>query len=161
MFTVIVSTSCYIHFISYALTLASFCVIGLYRRRLSSCIMPWVWGGVSLDVGSISCVVGGVAGGVGWSVCRSIGCRVRWSISCSIGSGIYRLHHFIFTSSLFSHWLKGTLPATSLVRMFRSTPGIRTCHGSTVSRDSFFDLGSGDADVGLKTSYRRRIFKVV
>jgi hypothetical protein len=40
MFTVVVSTSCYLHFVSYALTLASFCVIGLYWRRLSSCIMP-------------------------------------------------------------------------------------------------------------------------
>jgi hypothetical protein len=72
MFTIVVSTSCYLHFISYALTLASFCAIGLYWRRLSSCIMPGVWGGIALDVGSISCVVGNVAGSVGWSVCWSI-----------------------------------------------------------------------------------------
>jgi hypothetical protein len=31
-----------------------------------------------------------------------------------------------------------------LARMFRSTPGIRTCRGSTVSRASFFDLGNGE-----------------
>jgi hypothetical protein len=98
------------------LTLASFYTIGLYLWRLSSCIMPWVWGGISLDIGSVSCVVGDV--GVGWSVCRSIGCRVSWSVSCSIGSGVDQLHHFIFTSSLFSHWLQGTLAATSLARMF-------------------------------------------
>jgi hypothetical protein len=30
MFTIIISTSCYLHFISYALTLASFSTIGLY-----------------------------------------------------------------------------------------------------------------------------------
>jgi hypothetical protein len=30
MFTIVVSTSCYLHFISYALMLASFCAIGLY-----------------------------------------------------------------------------------------------------------------------------------
>jgi hypothetical protein len=30
VFAIIVSTSCYLHFISYALTLASFYVIGLY-----------------------------------------------------------------------------------------------------------------------------------
>jgi hypothetical protein len=30
MFTIVVSTSCYLHFVSYALTLASFCAIGLY-----------------------------------------------------------------------------------------------------------------------------------
>jgi hypothetical protein len=161
MFTVIVSTLCYLHFVSYVLTLACFCAIGLYRRRLSSCIMPWVWGGVSLDVGSISCVVGDVADSVGWSICQSIGYRVSWSINCSIGSVIDRLNHFIFTSSLFSHWLKGTLSATSLARMFRSTPGIKTCRGSTVSRASFFDLGNGDADVGLKASYHWRIFEVV
>jgi hypothetical protein len=161
MFMIVVSTSCYLHFISYALTLASFCVISLYWRRLSSCIRPWVWGGVSLDVGSISCVVGDVAGGVGWSVCRSISCRVGWSISCSVGSGIDRLHYFVFTSPLFSHRLKGTLAETSLARTFRSAPGIGTCCGSAIPKTSFFDLGSGDTDVGLKTSYCRRIFEVV
>jgi hypothetical protein len=65
MFTIIVITSCYLHFISYALTLASFYAIGLYWRRLSSCIMPWVWGGISPNVGSISCVVGDVVDGIG------------------------------------------------------------------------------------------------
>jgi hypothetical protein len=43
VFTIIVSTSCYLHFVSYALMLASFYAIGLYWRRLSSCIMPGVW----------------------------------------------------------------------------------------------------------------------
>jgi hypothetical protein len=161
LFTIVVSTSCYLHFVSYALTLASFCLIGLYWRRLISCIMPWVWGGVSLDVGSVSCIVGDVTGGVGWSVCQSISCRVGWSISYNIGSRIDRLHHFVFTSSLFSHQLKGTLAAASLARTFRSAPGIRTCCGSTISRTSFFDLGGSDADVSLKTSYRRKIFEVV
>jgi hypothetical protein len=28
------------------------------------------------------------------------------------------LHHFVFTSSLFSHRLKGTMATASLVRMF-------------------------------------------
>jgi hypothetical protein len=153
MFTVVVSTSCYLHFVSYAVMLASFCAIGLYWRRLSSCIMPGVWGSVSLDVGSISCIVGDVAGGIGWSVCRSIGCRLGWGISCSVGSGIDRLHYFIFTLSLFSYRLKGTLAAASLARMFRSAPGVGTCYGSAVSRTCFFDLSGGDADVGLKTSY--------
>jgi hypothetical protein len=30
MFTIIISMSCYLHFISYTLTLVSFCAIGLY-----------------------------------------------------------------------------------------------------------------------------------
>jgi hypothetical protein len=72
VFTIVVSTSCYLHFISYAVTLTSFCMIGLYWRRLSSCIMPGVWGSVSMDVGSVSCVVDHIAGGIGWSVCWSI-----------------------------------------------------------------------------------------
>jgi hypothetical protein len=114
-----------------------------------------------LDVGNVSSVVGDVASGVGWSVYQSISCGISWNISCSIGSGVDRLHHFIFTSSLFSHRLKGSLAATSLVRMFRSAPGIGTCRGSTISRTSFFNLGSGDEDVSLKTSYRWRIFEVV
>jgi hypothetical protein len=70
--TVVVSTSCYLHFISYAMTLSSFYPIGLDWRRLSSCIVSWVQGGVSLNVGSIGCIVVNIAGGVGWSVCRSI-----------------------------------------------------------------------------------------
>jgi hypothetical protein len=53
MLTVVVSTLCYLHFISYAVTLAPFCPIGLDYRRLSSCIVPWVWCSVSLNVGSI------------------------------------------------------------------------------------------------------------
>jgi hypothetical protein len=65
VFTVVVSTSCYLHFISYAVTLAPFCPIGLDWRRLSSCIVSWVRGGVSLNVGSTGCVVVDVAGGVG------------------------------------------------------------------------------------------------
>jgi hypothetical protein len=45
--------------------------------------------------------------------------------------------------------------------MFRSAPGIRNCHGPTVSRASFFNLGRGDVNVRLKTSDHRRIFEVV
>jgi hypothetical protein len=114
-----------------------------------------------LDVGSISCIVGDVAGGIGWSICRSISCGVSWSISCSIGSGVDWLHQFISTSFLFSHRLKGTLATTSLARMFRSTPGVGICRRPTISGTSFFNLGGGDTNISLKTSYRRRIFEVV
>jgi hypothetical protein len=48
-----------------------------------------------------------------------------------------------------------------LVGTFRSTPGVGTCCGSTVSRTSLFDLGGGDTNVGVKMSDRRRIFEVV
>jgi hypothetical protein len=123
--------------------------------------VSWICDGVSLKVGNISCVVGDVTNGVGWSVCRAIGCRVSWSISYTIGSGVDRLQDFIFTSFLFSQRLKGTLAAVSVARMFRSAPRVRTCCGSIISRASFFDLGSGDANVSLKTSDHRRIFEVV
>jgi hypothetical protein len=39
MFTIIISTSCYLHFVSYTLTLASLCLVNLYWRRFSSCIL--------------------------------------------------------------------------------------------------------------------------
>jgi hypothetical protein len=116
MFAVVVSMSCYLHFISYVVALASFYTIGLDWRRLSSCIVSWVWSGVPLDVGSVGCVVDDVDSGRG--VCRGISYGVSWSISCSISNGIDWLHYFVFTSSLFGHWLEGTLAATSLARMF-------------------------------------------
>jgi hypothetical protein len=40
VFSIIISRSCYLHFISYMLMLASFCAVNLYWRRLSSCICP-------------------------------------------------------------------------------------------------------------------------
>jgi hypothetical protein len=106
VFTIIVSSLSYLHFVSYAVTLASFYTIGLDWRRLSSCIVSWVWSGVSLDVGSVGCIVNGIASNIGQSVCWSISRRVGWSISCSVGSRVDRLHHFVFTSPLFGHWIE-------------------------------------------------------
>jgi hypothetical protein len=37
------------------------------------------------------------------------------------------LHYFVFTSSLFSYRLKGTIVATSLARTFRYTSGVGAC----------------------------------
>jgi hypothetical protein len=161
VFSIIISTSCYLHFISYTLTLASLCLVNLYWRRLSSCILSWVCDDVSLNVGSVGCVVDDIDSGVGRGVCWGIGCRVSWSISCNISSGIDWLHYFIFASSLFSYWLKGTLAATSLSRTFRSTSGVGTCCGSAISGTSFFDLCSGDTNIGLEASDRWRIFEVI
>jgi hypothetical protein len=39
-----------------------------------------------------------------------------------------------------------------LARTLRSTSGVRTCCGSTVSGTSFFGLSGGNANVGLETS---------
>jgi hypothetical protein len=117
VFAVVVSTSSYLHFISYTMTLASFSTIGLDQRRLSSCIMSWIWGGIPLDVGSMGCVVSGITISIGWSVCWSISRGIGWSISRSIGSGVDRLRYFVFASSLFSHRVKGTLATMSLARM--------------------------------------------
>jgi hypothetical protein len=150
---VVVSMSCYLHFVSYAVTLASFCLIGLDWRRLSSCIVSWVRGSISLNVGSIGCIVDDVAGGIDRSVCRGISYKVGWSISCNVGSGIDRLHYFVFALSLFSHRVEGTLAAASLVKSFRFTPGVGPSRGSAVSGTSFFDLSNDDENVGLKMSY--------
>jgi hypothetical protein len=105
MLTVVVCTPSYLNFISYAVTPTSFYTIGLDRRTLSSCIASWIWGGVPLDVGSVGCIVGGIARGISRGVCWSISHWVAWSIGCSVGSGISRLHYFVFTSSFFSHQL--------------------------------------------------------
>jgi hypothetical protein len=72
MLAVIVCTPSYLDFISYAVTSTSFYTIGLDRRRLSSCIASWIWGGVPLDVGSVGCIVGGIANGISRGVCLSI-----------------------------------------------------------------------------------------
>jgi hypothetical protein len=136
--------------------LASFCAMGLDWRRLSSCIVSWVWSGVSLDVGSVGCIVDDITSNIGRSVCWGISCRVGWSISCNVGSGVDWLHYFVFASSLFGHWVEGTLATTSLARTFRYTPGVGTCCRFPVSRTSFFDLCSTDGNVGLETSDRWR-----
>jgi hypothetical protein len=158
---VVVSTPSYLDFISYAVMLASFCTIGLDQRRLSSCIVSWVWGGVSLNIGSIGCIVDDVTSSTGQSVCWSIGCSIGWSISCSIGSEVDRLRYFVFASTFFSHRVEGTLATTSLERTLRSASRVGTYCGSVVSRTPFFNLSSCDADVGLEASDHWEIFEVI
>jgi hypothetical protein len=116
---------------------------------LSTCILFWVCDDVSLNVGSIGCVVGDISNGIG----RGIGCMVSWSISYGVSWSI--------SYNISSGISRGSLAATSVERAFRSTPGVGTCYGSTVSRTSFFDLGGGNTNVGLETSDRWRIFEVV
>jgi hypothetical protein len=161
MLAVVVCTPSYLDFISYAVTLTSFCTIGLDWRRLSSYIASWIWGGVPLDVGSVGCIVGGIASGISRGVCWSISRWVGWSIGCSIDSGISRLHYFVFASSFFSHRVEGTLATTSLARTLRSASGIGTCRRSTVCRASFLDLSNCNTDIGLEVPDRCKIFKVV
>jgi hypothetical protein len=160
MLAVVVCTSSYLDLISYAVAPASFCMIMLDRRRLSSCIASWIWGGVPLDIGSVGCIVGGVSSisqGVCWSISRWVG----WSVGCSVSSGISQLHYFVFTSPFFSHRVEGTLALTSLSRSLRSASGIGTCRGSVVSRASFFDLSGCNMDIGLEAPDCWRIFEVV
>jgi hypothetical protein len=61
MLVVVVCTPSYLDFISYAVAPTSFCMIRLDRRRLSSCVASWIWGGVPLNIGCVGCIVGGVA----------------------------------------------------------------------------------------------------
>jgi hypothetical protein len=67
MLAVVVCTPSYLDFISYAVAPTFFCMIRLDRRRLSSCVASWIWGGVPLDVGSVGCIVGGVTS-ISWGV---------------------------------------------------------------------------------------------
>jgi hypothetical protein len=118
--------------------------------------VSWVWSSVSLNIGSIGCIVDDVTSGIGWS----IGCSIGWSISCSISGGVDRLC-YVFASTFFSHRVEGTLATTSLARTLRSAFGVGTCCGSAVSRTSFFDLSSCDADIGLEMSDHWGIFEVI
>jgi hypothetical protein len=77
MLTVVVSSSSYLDFISYMVTLACFCTIGLDWRRLSSCVVSWVWSDIPLNIGNVGCIVDDVISGIDRSVC--------WSVGCSIG----------------------------------------------------------------------------
>jgi hypothetical protein len=95
MLAIVVSTSSYLNFISYAVALASLDTIGLDQRRLSSCIVSWVWSDVCLNIGSIGCIVDDVISIIGQSICWSISHRVGWSVGCSIGSGFDRLRYFV------------------------------------------------------------------
>jgi hypothetical protein len=45
--------------------------------------------------------------------------------------------------------------------MLRSTSGVRTCCKTVVSGTTFFDLSSGDADVGSETPDHWGIFEVI
>jgi hypothetical protein len=115
MLAVVVCTPSYLDFISYAVAPTSFCMIRLDRRRLSSCVASWIWGGVPLDIGDVGCIVGGITSisrGICWSISRWVG----WSIGCSVSSGISQLHYFIFASPFFSHRVERTLATTSLSR---------------------------------------------
>jgi hypothetical protein len=160
MLAVVVCTSSYLNFISYAMAPTSFCIIGLDQRRLSSCVASWIWGRVTLDVGSVGCIVGGIASisrGICWSISRWVG----WSIGCNVSSGISWLHYFVFASSFFSHRVEGTLATTSLSGALRSAFGIGARRKSAVSKTSFFDLSSCNTNIGLEAPDRWRIFKVV
>jgi hypothetical protein len=119
----------YLDFVSYAVAPTSFCMIRLDWRRLSYCVASWIWGRVPLDIGSIGCIVGGIAS-ISRGVCRSISRWVGCSVGCNVSSGTSWLHYFFFTSPFFSHQVERTLATTSLSRALRSASGIGTCRGS-------------------------------
>jgi hypothetical protein len=150
LLAIVVSPSSYLDFISYVMTLASFRMIVLDQRRLSSCVVSWVWSDVCLNIGSIGCVVDDVTSDVGWVVCWGISRMVGWSVGCSIDSRVDRLRYFVFSSSFFSHRVEGTLATTSLARTHRSASGVGTCCRSAISGTSFFDLSGCSVDVGLE-----------
>jgi hypothetical protein len=83
------------------------------------------------------------------------------ALVAALAAGVDRLCYFIFASTFFSHRVEGTLATTLLARMLRSASGVGTYRGSTVSRTSFFDPSSCDADVGLEASDHWGIFEVI
>jgi hypothetical protein len=115
---VVVSTLCYLHFVPYASTLTDFGMVSLSRRRLGSGILSWVGCDVWLSTSSVSCILGDVSCDVGSGVSWRISCGIGCGVGSRIRSEIDRLHYFIFTSSLFSYWFKGTVATASLAWMF-------------------------------------------
>jgi hypothetical protein len=73
---------------------------------LSSCVLAHISSCVLLLATS---GVGGIVLYVAEGITRGVGSRVGCCVSGSFGSKVDRLHYFIFTSSLFSHGLKGVL----------------------------------------------------
>jgi hypothetical protein len=110
---VVVSTTRYLHLISYSTTLTALGMVGLNWWRLGSSVLSCTARCVLLGANSVSCIVGDVACGVS----GNIGWRVGCGIIISVGSRVHLLHHFVFTSSLFGHGLKWTIAATSLTRV--------------------------------------------
>jgi hypothetical protein len=96
----------------------------------------------------MGCIVDDVTSGIDRSVC----CIISRRIDRSVGWSVDRLRYFVFASTFFGHRIEGTLATTSLVRALRSSSGVGTCYGSAVSRTSFFDLSSCDANIGLEAS---------
>jgi hypothetical protein len=158
MLAVVVSTLSYLVFISYAVTLTSLRTIGLDRRRLSTCIMYWLWRNVCLNIGSVGRIVDDVTSGIDRIVCGNISHRVGWRVGCGVGGGVDWLCYFVFASTFFSHLVEGTLALTSLAR---TSSGVGTCCGFAVSRTYFFNLSSCDADVGLEAADHWGIFEVI
>jgi hypothetical protein len=88
VFSIIIRMSCYLHFISYMLTLASFCAVSLYWRRLSSYILSWVCDGVSLDVGNVSCIVGNIAIGVAGAFAGALAAGLAGALAAALAAGL-------------------------------------------------------------------------
>jgi hypothetical protein len=114
---VVVSMACYLHFISYGLTLIALSVCGLCWWRLSSHVLSCITCGVLLlGANSTGGVVGGITSSVGSWIGYCIGNNVDW------------LHDFILTTSLFVHGLKGSIVVvvTTMAGLLRPTPRVGT-----------------------------------
>jgi hypothetical protein len=88
MLAVVVCTSSYLDFISYAVTLTSLRTIGLDRRRLSSCIASWVWGGIPLDVGNVGCIVGGLPAALAGAFAGALAARLAGALAATLAAGL-------------------------------------------------------------------------
>jgi hypothetical protein len=88
VFAIIISSSSYLHFVSYAMMLASFCVIGPDWRRLSSCIVFWVWSGVSLVVGSIGYVVVALPAALDGAFAGALAAGLAGALAAALAAGL-------------------------------------------------------------------------
>jgi hypothetical protein len=116
---IVVGTTCYLCFISYALTLTALGAVGLYWWRLSSCVLSCIASDVLL-LGASS--IGYIVGSVSCSVSDGVG----WRVGHYVGGSVDQLRHFVLASSFFSHRLKGGVVVVVVVvtRSLRPTPGV-------------------------------------
>jgi hypothetical protein len=83
---IVVSTSIYLHFISYVVALASLSTIDLDQRRRCSCVVSWVRSDVCLNIGNIGRVVGDVTSDVAGALATGLAGALAAALAAGLTS---------------------------------------------------------------------------
>jgi hypothetical protein len=88
MLAIVVSTSSYLNFISYAVALASLSTIDLDQRRWSSCVVSWVRSDVCLNIGSIGVLLVTLAAALAWSFAGALATGLAGALAAALAAGL-------------------------------------------------------------------------